>query len=208
VRRLGLLPAIVLAAGAFAAGAAAHGDPASQYLVDHQVFFPLRTPLPQVDRVRLGAVVREANRRGFPVRVAVVGSRFDLGVEADAWGKPAEYATNVAEDVAYRYRGPLLVVMPSGLGVHAAGRTGAADRALVGRIRVGSGPHGLAVAAIDAVRDLAAAHGVRVEVPRDVVTQAQRNRRDRIAIALAAAVGVALWTLAGLRRRRRAAAPA
>jgi hypothetical protein len=208
MRRLMLLLAVALVAGVLASGAGAHGDPASEYLATHQVFFPIRLPLPQADQVRLSLLVRAANRRGYQIRVAVIGSRFDLGIEGDAWAKPVEYATNITEDVAYTYRGPILVVMPRGLGLHQVGRASASDQALLDRIRPSAGPRGLAAAAIEGVRVLAAAHGVRLAVPRDVVTEAQRNRHDRIVIAVAAAIGLALWGLARLLGRRRAAAPA
>ncbi len=206
MRRLALLVAAALVAGALASGAGAHGDPASEYLATHQLFVPIKVPLPEADQVRLSTLVGNANRQGYRIRVAVIGSRFDLGVEGDVWGKPVEYATNIAQDVAYTYRGPILVVMPSGLGVHQIGRGTQSDQALLERIRPQAGPHGLAAAAIEGVRELAAAHGVRLAVPRNVVTEAQRNRHDRILIASAAAIGLALWALAGVRRRRRRAA--
>lgn len=202
---------VVLAAASIAwmsSGVArAHGDPASEYLVDHAVFFPIRSPLSQVAQARLRSLVEQAKQRGYPIRLALIGSRFDLGTEADAWEKPRVYAAALDADLAYYYRGPLVVVMPAGLGFSHRGHSETADLRVLGSIHVGSGGDALAAAAEQAVERLAAAHGVTVAPPAHVTTPAARNRHDRIVIvAVAASVLLAWWLGRRLLRRRSPAA--
>lgn len=196
-----IVAALVLAAFA-AAPALAHGDPASEYLVDHDLFLPIQKPLSQREQDRLSSLVEQAKQGGYPLRVALIGSRFDLGTEADAWGQPAAYAAALDQDLAYYYRGPLLVVMPAGFGLHQPGRSLRAENAVLARIRIATGAAGLATAAERAIERLAGAHGVTVSPPRHVTTRTERNAHDRIVIALAACAGLLAWWLLRLARRR------
>lgn len=200
MRALALLAA--LAAAAVAAGAAsAHGDPASEYLVGHDVFFPIGHPLSGETQARVSALVAEAARKGYPIRVALIGSRFDLGTEGDAWRRPAVYAKALDADLAYYFAGPLLVAMPNGFGfAHPKHGTGA-DRALLARVPLRDG---LAAAAELAVQRLAAAHGVTLTLPGHLTTPAERNRRDRLVIVAAAVVLLLAGALVRRLRRRRA----
>lgn len=191
-----------------AGGASAHGDPAGDYLTDHTIFFPIGKPLPERDQAVLASLVAQAARGGYPLRVAVIGSRFDLGTEGDSWGKPQEYADGLDQDLVYYFRGPLLVAMPAGFGLRRPGKSVAADRRLLADIPVSSGPDGLALATELAIERLAAAHGVTVAPPRSLSTASDRNRRDRIVIGLAAAAGILLWWLVRLARRRASSASA
>lgn len=208
MRALAVALAAVAVAGSAAGAASAHGDPASEYLVDHSVFFPIRTPLPQRAQARLQALVEEAKQRGYPIRLALIGSRFDLGTEADAWGKPQAYAAALEADLAFYYRGPLLVVMPGGFGFSHPRHSTTADRSVVAAISVTPGPEGLARAAEQAVERLAAAHGISVSPPEHVSTQAERYRRDRIVILLAVGLALLAWALGRRLLRRRSAVAA
>jgi hypothetical protein len=198
---------VVLAAASIAwmsAGVArAHGDPASEYLVDHAVFFPIRNPLSQVSQARLLALVEQAKQRGYPIRLALIGSRFDLGTAAEFWGKPRAYAAALDADLAYYYRGPLVVVMPAGLGFSRPGHAQVADLRVLGSIHVASGRDGLAAAAERAVVRLAAAHGVTVSPPAHVTTAAAQNRHDRVVIVTVVAFALLAWWLGRRLLRRR-----
>ena len=207
MRRLAALLATVLAAAAALAGqASAHGDPASEYLVDHQAFFPLYEPLPQETQLKLGALVREANARGFPIRIALIGGKRDLGTEGDAWRKPQAYANAIDADVVYYYKGRVLVVMPNGFGLRYPKHSTAAEQALLAKIAIAPTTAGLAAAATTAVERLAAAQGITVAPPEHVTTPAERNRQDRLVILIAvAALLFAGWLVRRVRRWRSAA---
>jgi hypothetical protein len=205
-RSLSSLAVVLAAAAAVAAPAWAHGDPASEYLVDHEVFFPLYAPLGEEEQLKLAALVREANAKGFPIRLALIATRRDLGTEGDAWLKPADYAAALDQDLVYYYRGRLLVAMPNGFGLVYPKHGVASATRLLARIRPGATPAGLAAAATTAIERLAAAEGVRVAPPAQVTTPAQRNRHDRIVIAVAALVALALWWVVRRVASRRSAA--
>ena len=55
-----------------APSARAHGDPASEYLVGHEIYVPFDLKAPSAKEQQLVALVDEANRAGFAVRVALV----------------------------------------------------------------------------------------------------------------------------------------
>ena len=50
--------------------ARADGDPASDYLLTQKVFFPFDFKVPAAKQQQLVALVDEANRAGYPIRVA------------------------------------------------------------------------------------------------------------------------------------------
>jgi hypothetical protein len=67
--------------------------------------------------------------------------------------------------IAFVYRGPLMIVMPNGLGFHApSGATKAGYRAIAD-LRPAPGISGLMTAAVSGVERLAAAHGVQARPP-------------------------------------------
>ena len=205
-RSLAWLAAVLVAAvpaGVLTAPASAHGDPASEYLVDHEVFFPLYARLSEEERLKLAVLVREANAKGFPVRLALIATRRDLGTEGDAWLKPRAYAIALDEDLAYYYKGRVLVAMPSGFGLVYPQHEVAQASRLLARIRPGATPAALAAAAATAIERLAASEGVRVVPPAHVTTPAQQNRHDRIVIVIAALAALALWWAARLLARLR-----
>ncbi len=117
--------AVSLAAAACAATAApalADGDPASDVLLFQPAFFPYAAPSSGAKAELLGAIAA-AKKAGFPIRVAVVQSRRDLGADPELYAKPQLYAKFLdAELRSARYFGPLAVVMPQGFGVAAGGR--------------------------------------------------------------------------------------
>ena len=207
MRRLAVLLATVAAAAALAGQAGAHGDPASEYLVDHQAFFPLYETLPQETQLKLAALVRDANARGFAIRIAVIAGKRDLGTEGDAWRKPQTYANAVDADVVYYYKGRVLVVMPNGFGLRYPKHSTAAEQALLAKIAIAPTPVGLAAAATTAIERLAAAQGITVAPPEHVTTPAEQNRRDRLVILVAvAALLLAGWLVRRARRWRAATA--
>lgn len=198
------LVAVTLAACAIAPSARADGDPASDYLLVQQVFFPSDAKFPAAKQQQVAAVVAAANRAGFAIRVAVIWSSYDMGSITSLWRKPRTYARFLGAELGYVYKQRLLVVMPNGFGFNRPKHTVTAEYALLARIPVRPGPAGLLDAADAAVRSLAAASGVKV-VPVHVASPAQRNSHDRTIIILGAIAAIAFATLLrlALRRRRR-----
>ena len=193
---------VLAAAVLLPAQARADGDPASDYLIQQQVFLPYDAKIPKPQQDALLAAVRSVNKQGFKIRVALIWSDYDLGSVTSLWKQPRRYARFLGFELGYYYRGRLLVVMPNGFGT--ANMPAAAARPL-GRIAIGPGPDGLLRATETAVERLAAAQGVHVSPPARVTTPAQRNARDRIHIVLGAAVLLAAGLLLRLALRRRAA---
>jgi cytochrome oxidase Cu insertion factor (SCO1/SenC/PrrC family)/thiol-disulfide isomerase/thioredoxin len=153
----------VLIIGAVVAPLAqADGDPGSDVLVYQDLFVGSTAGLSIPQQSQLGDLLKAAERSKFPIRVAIIGGRADLGAVTALWRKPQTYARFLGLELSQGYKQRLLVVMPNGLGFNWPGHSsGPAYRALAG-IQVANGPDGLASAATAGVRKLAAADGVKL----------------------------------------------
>jgi hypothetical protein len=182
--------------------ARADGDPASDYLIEQQLFLPIDGRIsPQAQR-QLTETVRDATERGFPIRVALIWSPYDLGSVTALWRKPLPYARFLSAEITYFYKGRLLIVMPNGLGFAYPKHRTAAEQDLLARIPVTQTPTGLAQAATSAVTELAAARGVRVDEPG---SRRSTTRDVLIAVGLAlVAIPTAAVVLLFRQQRRRA----
>jgi hypothetical protein len=196
------LAALVLGLLLLAAGAArADGDPASDWLYTQKVFVPIDKPPAQATQRRLQETVAGAWKNGFQIKVAVIGSPYDLGAVPSLWRKPRTYARFLSAELTFLYKQRLLIVMPNGFGFHWPKHPSAPAYAQLAKVRIAPGANGLADAATAAVERLAAAHGVSiapVKPPHD------STNRDRLIILAAIVVLIAL-AVAGrfvLRRRR------
>ena len=109
----------------------ADGDPASDYLLSQKVFIPFDVKVPQPDQRRLVATVARATRSGYPIRVAVIGTDYDLGSVTVLWRRPQQYARFLGVELGFVYKGRLLVVMPNGFGFNRPGRSPVAEDALL-----------------------------------------------------------------------------
>jgi hypothetical protein len=180
----------------------ADGDPASDYLLSQQTFLPFDAKIPATLAEKLNGLVRETNQAGYKIRVAIIATRYDLGAVTALWLQPKRYARFLSAELAFVYKGPLLIVMPNGLGFHArAGATAAGYRAIA-PVHVAPGVSGIMQAAIAAVKRLATAHGVKVQPP-NVAPAAKRNHGDRIRILIGVGGLVAVLALAVVVRRLR-----
>ncbi len=193
IRRLTAL-ALGLALVAAIASQAAHadGDPASDYLLAQKVFIPFDVHASQVDQQALLGTVQQATRQGFPIRVAVISSSYDLGAVTSLWRRPKLYARFLGEELKFAYKGRLLVVMPNGFGFNRPGHDVADETRLLESIPIGATPGSLARAAMSAVKRLAASSGIRVQATATVEPQSQQTTHDRIVLSLAVAVALAL----------------
>jgi hypothetical protein len=104
----------LLAAAVAAPVARADGDPASDYLLTQQVFYPYYSNTPKAGLKQLNATVADANKRGFMIRVAVITSPYDLGSVSALWEKPQPYCRFLSLELSFAYKGRLLVVSPKG----------------------------------------------------------------------------------------------
>ncbi len=151
---------------ALAPRAGADGDPASDVLTTQSLFLPQDAAMPAAQQLQLTALVQEADRVGYPIRVAVIASATDLGSITELWRQPVSYAKFLGQELSLTYRGTLLVIMPNGFGLNPAGRSlGSAQAALAG-IPIQAGGAGLAQTALQAVQRLASAAGHSLTLPR------------------------------------------
>lgn len=160
--RLALITVILASVALIAAPAVlADGDPASDVLVENQLFNPVDSGISLGSQARLESLLNASAKAGFRLKVALIASQTDLGTATAFWRSPGKYAQYLGYELSELYGGQLLVVMPSGFGLygprsgpHTVGRT----EHNVQAIAPGSGEQ-LATAALSAVPLLARAAG-------------------------------------------------
>jgi hypothetical protein len=201
MRGAALLVAALVAAAVLAGTARADGDPASDYLLSQKVFFPFSVTYPQNRQDQLAALVKDANDKGYPIRVALIANKSDLGAVTSLWGQPRTYAHFLGQELSFLYKGPLLVVMPAGLGFNHLKHPPTREYAVLRHVAKPRNADGLIDTAELAVQKLAAQHGVTV-APQAVSSGGRSyGTIGVIAGALAVIVGAAAIVLY-LRRRR------
>lgn len=185
----------------------ADGDPASDILLGANVFYPYQPPVSQVLEKRLNAETAAAHRAGFPVKVALIHSRIDLGVITSLFGKPQAYADFLDREISFQGPQPLLVVMSGGYGVRS---TKPAVALAVAKLPRPAGPTSddLAQAAITAVAKMSAADG-HAATGGPVSTKAgSGSSSTAILVGLVVAAVVVAGALIAVRRRQGSARPA
>lgn len=204
MRRLTLVLVAVIVACAFATAARADGDPASDYLLATQVFLPFDIKLPKAKQAELTSVVREANKSGYAIRVAVIGSPYDLGSVTSLWRQPKQYARFLSAELQFIYKQRLLVVMPNGYGFNWPKHPSTAEYAVLSKLRVGAGADGMLNSTVTAVQKLAAASGVKVAPTSTGSSGGHGFFHGRTLVLIAAIGGLALLVLLRLALRRKA----
>ncbi len=139
-----------------AAPARADGDPASDVLLGQDVFLPYSSISPSIQH-SLFAVASAAKTAGYPIKIALIGAKTDLGVLPSLFGKPESYARFLSSELTGVVAGPVLVVMPTGFGLAVQGK--AVSTTPLQGIPIGPGADGLGAAALTATERLAAAAG-------------------------------------------------
>jgi cytochrome oxidase Cu insertion factor (SCO1/SenC/PrrC family)/thiol-disulfide isomerase/thioredoxin len=210
---------VALLVGLPASVARADGDPGSDVLVYQNLFFGTDAGLSVQQQAQLGALLKAAAGAGFPVRVAIIASPFDLGAITGLWRQPRTYARFLGYELSLAYKQRLLVVMPNGFGFNWPGHSPAsAYRALAGT-SIGPGAAGLFDATEAAIGKLAHASGVKLSsvaqsgspvAPAGATSSAAQPPAPRrstdevlgvIALALLAIVGVSFAVRRTARRR-------
>jgi hypothetical protein len=150
IRLLPLLCALVLVGTA-----SADGDPASDVLLSQDQFTPYPPPSGKAVKALTDAI-RVASADGDHIKVAVIGSKNDLGSVPSLFGQPRKYARFLGAELSFFYKGPLLVVMPSGFGFANNGKAVPAGETALTHVSVGNdkSPDGLTLAAAQAVPEL------------------------------------------------------
>lgn len=197
IRCLAICLVVVLLAPAVAA---ADGDPASDYLLAQNVYYPVTPPVSGSLQRALNAETAAAARAGFPIKIALIDSRNDLGAVGELFGRPQTYATFLEHEIDFDKVQPLLIVMPSGYGesgLPSASMTAAEHL----RRPAGTTSDDLATAALAAVAKLAAADGRSVKPgPRRAQPTASASGPAAFAWPAAAAVLLAGAILYARRR--------
>jgi hypothetical protein len=159
-RRLLALVLALAALGVAAASASADGDPASDTLLVQQLYTPVSQKISTPVLDRLTSTVTAANTAGFKIRVALILDRTDLGAVPQLFGHPVQYVHLLASELVYGWKGGVIAVQPSGIGVRNV-KPLAKAQALVDTIAVAkpATADALAEAATTAVRKLAAQDG-------------------------------------------------
>lgn len=194
----------------------AHGNPATEYLSSQLVFAPPDTAVPSADAAQLDRLLAAVNRAGYTLRVALIGTRYDLGLAASQFGHPKGYAAFLSADLKtdLAYHGRALVVMPDGYSVARDGAADSREQSVLDGLPAPPKPFAgatLAAATATAVRALAAHGGVNVGgLPAIADASGTSQNRDRVYITvvalalLAVAGGTASWRRRrGQARRRR-----
>jgi hypothetical protein len=171
---VGLLIGLSLVMGTVAPQSSrADGDPASDYLVTVDIFVPSSPPPVQALHADLDNLVFAAKRQGYFMKVALIGSRADLGAVPQLFGHPQTYAKFLASELRFAYNGRLLIVMPQGFGTaHVPKREASA----LGGLKIAAAnSDDLVRTGMAAVRASAAAAGLKLPVLRPTATTPPTN---------------------------------
>jgi hypothetical protein len=207
-------PLTVLAAFAvtFVAAPAAHanGDPASDYLITQQMFVPFGNNTTTKKAGELSRLLADAKKKGFPLKVAVIASRYDLGSVPSLFRRPKRYAHFLGQEDFYFFKNELLVVMPNGYGLYKA-KTGVppGDEAVIAKLPPPNTTDGDALidAAERAVQALAEQRSLKLTAAGNATGGSSANRdRVKVILAVLAATAAALGVRFTLRRRKGAGA--
>jgi hypothetical protein len=187
---------VAVAAAWSAPAALADGDPASDVLAQQSLFLPQDAAVPAHQQLQLAGLLQAAAHGGYQIRVAVVGSSADLWSVTELWGQPQSYAKFLGQELSLVYHGPLLVVMPEGLGLYQLGQSEpAGGSALAGRPIPTTGG-GLGAVALTAIQRLAAAAGHPLSIPNPAgqVKSSSTDPTPWIVFAIGGVLIVLAWT--------------
>jgi hypothetical protein len=185
--------------------ARANGDPASDYLLVQSVFLPFNAKVDPQAAKELADTIRAADEKGFKIKVAVIGSRYDLGTAFSLYNKAQRYSQFLGLELSFQYRDHLLVVMPNGFGSSIDGKPDKAGmRVVKGLPGPGKDVTKQVQAATAAIRKLSAAAGHPLPAGG---ASAPSKTRDRITIAAGAVALAAVLAAIVFWRRERKPAP-
>ena len=183
--------------------ARADGDPASDYLLTQPVFLPPDVVMSKSDAARLTSVTAAAKKAGYEIRVAVIGTLYDMGSVGALYKKPQRYAVFLGQELRFVYKGRLLVVMPNGYGVSQNGEPWPEGSKIVAKLPPpGAGGPALAAGGAAAVQALAAASGVHVSSSADGGSSSSSTTLIAVGAVVVVLVAGGIGALLLVRRRR------
>ena len=189
---------VLLALAACVPSARADADPASDVLLAQNAFYPYEPPVSRALEITMETILRAAARAGLPLKVAVIGSREDLGAVPSFFGHPQQYAEFLDREISFNDRPALLVVMPAGFGVVAAGPPGT----LAGlKVDTHESSDDLVRSAIEAVVVLVRASGRKITAPSISAGSSAASAPPSIVFAVPVAVLLLAIAVVGIRRR-------
>jgi hypothetical protein len=163
------LLAAATAAAVLAGAARANGDPASDVLPFTTVFLSNQRPSALPSGQDLLQLTQAAEKKKYPIRVAVIYQPSDLGLIQSLWKQPQPYANFLGKELNSfgNYHGTLVVAMPNGFGLYGPAATPAGKRAIAGVPVAGNGSvDELGAGAVKAVERVAAANGHALPAPK------------------------------------------
>jgi hypothetical protein len=196
---LGVSCAVLALAAGTSSPALADGDPASDVLASRPLFAPADGGFAQSSLAQLNGLLEAAQRQRVPIRVALIASPADLGSVGELWRKPQSYARFLGQELSEVYRGTVVVVMPSGVGIFAPQADGAGQTAVARRTSLVS-------QAVATVQALALLSGHRLALPAATARPGSSSWLSSVdlgswlALAAGAALIAAAWA-ASLRAR-------
>ena len=154
--------ALLALALVLAGPAAGNGDPASDVLITNDAYTPFRSGVSKRSVAKLNASIATVYTRRYRIKVAVIGTKVDLGDVPSLFNKPQVYARFLGQELSTAFVGPLLIVMPAGFGIYDGGRSTAAERRVLKRLHVENrSPDALTQLAATAVQRLRTAKALR-----------------------------------------------
>jgi hypothetical protein len=166
VKRLAAAVAAVAVALVCAPSAHADGDPAGDVLAQQSVFYGSALDLRSEPAAQLPALLEQAKAKGYELKVAAMSVQQDMGAIDYLWDDPLNYVDFLAQELAYRYQGRVLVIMPSGYAMYRLGHSSVRDQRILDKLDpVGEDAAAVLPSALDAVVALAGAHGIKLAVP-------------------------------------------
>jgi hypothetical protein len=197
---------------AMPAAASADVDPASDVLLFQNAFFPRVKPPSDPLKNELTALTKQANDKGYNLKVAVIGARLDLGGAPQLYRHPDQYAKFLGTELrsATGLVQPLVVVMKGGVGTYGMGDEAKA----VSGVKVPAQPSSdqLTQIAVDASKSVSAAAGFPLRPVSAKTTSKKTNSSSgggaplvafMAPVGLLLLLGVVLW----FRRRTQSGEP-
>ncbi|HUA45855.1 MAG TPA: hypothetical protein VMA77_11540 [Solirubrobacteraceae bacterium] len=196
-----VLVATVACAALLPRRASADADPASDVLLALPVFYPYEPAVATSLQRQLQAELTELMHQGLHLKVAIIGSRVDLGAIPVLFGKPQTYANFLEREISFTGPQPLLVVMPQGFGLSHAGPPGALAGLKTDAVQRSNG---LTRSAIVAVARIARASGkaVSASAPASAGAPSPGTPSSAIGFAALGALAVLGASIAIVLRRR------
>ena len=141
-------------------------------------------------------MLEAAASTGYQLRVAIIASRSDLGSVTELWRQPQTYARFLGQELSLLYRGPLLVIVPSGFGLDSLNPAAPANPSAFAGVKISAGGTGLGRVALTAIQRLADASGHSIPIPAAAATTTAPSPDDTIPVVglvIGAVVIVLAW---------------